>query len=262
MTTLHGNVILFRRASRGRRPLILRDSDVVVAWHGAVARLERHQRVFARGVGLGRGVARAADKLEVQIRNARKDRIIHAVSQLADRYRVRYGLPFFLRFDPDTGAKNYDMSVILRNGRLTADVHALHSFRTGGKNAFADYAEPEVLEKTWKREVLSLAGLSPEELNPSERRFFDEQVIRQMAVLKSEVMEVQTLAAASLQEHLAQNPKLVRDPAIRALLVKLKNPVPDTERDLWIAELSVQLKKYVYEELRKLSGVPMLVNLK
>lgn len=203
------------------------------------------------------------DKLEVQLRNARRDKIIHALTVVADRYRIRYGLPFFLRFDPVTGAKNYDLSSVIQpDGSMTSDAHALRSFQTGGGNAFADYAAPETLETAWKREVLAQSGFSPEELTPSERRFLSEQVIRQIGVLKSEVMEVQTLAAASLQEHLARNPGLVRDAVIRSLLEKLKNPVPGSERDLWLAELSAQLKKYVYEELRRISGVPMLVNLK
>lgn len=203
------------------------------------------------------------DKLEVQLRSARKDKIIHAITVVAERYRVRYGLPFFLRFDPETGAKNYDLSAVIQtNGNMTAESHALRSFQTGGKNAFADYAALELLETAWKQEVLTQAGFSLNELNPSERRFLAEQVVRQIGVLKSEVMEVQTLAAASLQEHLARNPQLVHDTVIRSLLEKLKDPVPGSERDLWLAELSSQLKKYVYEELRKISGVPMLVNLK
>lgn len=202
------------------------------------------------------------DKMEVQLSTARKDKIVHAVTVVAERYRVRYGLPFFLRFDPETGSKNYDLSSVVQpDGTMTADAHALRSFQTGGKNAFADYADSSALETAWKREVLTQSGFSLEGLNPSERRFLSEQVDRQIGILKSEVMEVQTLAAASLQEHLARNPRLVHDAAIRSLLEKLKNPAPGSERDLWLAELSSQLKKYVYEELRKISGVPMLVSL-
>lgn len=215
--------------------------------------------VFMNKVGAEIG---QIDQLEGQLQTARKDKILHAVSQVADRYRIRYGLPFFLRFDPDTGVRRFDLSAVIRDGRMTAVPDALRFFRTGGKNAFADYAAPDALEENWKRQAREQIQWPPEKWSPSERRFLSEQVGREMAALKAEVIEVQTLAAASLQAYLARNPQQVRDPAVRSLLEKLQEPVSQSERNVWLAELSSQLKQYVYEELRRRSGVPMLVNLK
>ena len=202
-------------------------------------------------------------ELKTQLENARREKLLHALEQTAEIRRIRYGLKAFQQIDPVSGAKRYDLSGIVQDGRFAGAENPQRSFRIGGTAAYADYSDLRKLEEQWKEETLKLAGMTDAELSSGGiRPWLDEEVRRHCAMLRGEVEEVQALAAAELQSHFARNPELVRDPEVRALLERIAAEPPGTARDLLLSELAARLKIHVYTELRRIGDVPMLENLR
>lgn len=95
----------------------------------------------------------------------------------------------------------------------------------------------------------------------ADRLWLKEQLKLRTGQLRNEVSEVQTLAAATLQEHIAQHPETVTDPELRKLLARI-NAEPDGEtRRYLLTELAGRLNAFVRSELKRISGAPMLEEL-
>lgn len=201
------------------------------------------------------------DELREQLDLARREKLANAVDRTAERYRVRYGLTPFLRIDPDSGRKSYDLAGIIRDGALSGEENPRLSFRQGGQNACLDYSAPDVLQAEWEKQTLRQAGIAASDLGDADRLWLKEQLKLRIGQLRNEVSEVQTLAAATLQEHLAQHPETVIDPELRKLLARI-NAEPDGEtRRYLLTELAGRLNAFVRSELKRISGAPMLEEL-
>lgn len=201
-------------------------------------------------------------ELKTQLENARREKLLHALEQTAEIRRIRYGLKAFQQIDPVSGAKRYNLSGIVEEGRFTGEENPRQSFRIGGAAAYADYSHPEKLETEWKKESLRLARMNENDLSAPIRLWLDGEIRRYCDTLRSEVEEIQALAAAALQSHFARHPELVRDPEVRTLLERIAAEPPGTARDLLLSELAARLKIHVYAELRRIGDVPMLENLR
>jgi len=202
------------------------------------------------------------DQLQAQLSQARRDRLVNALERAAEYYRARYGLALFLRVDPESGGRSFDLSGVIREGALGDEENPRRSFRLGGQNAYLDYASPGKLAGEWEARVLREAGLPANEppADP-DRLWLKEQLKLRIAQLRGEVIEVQTLAAVTLQEFFATHPERVADPELRKLLTRINTETnPDTRR-LLLAELAGRLNTFVRKELNRISEVPMLEEL-
>lgn len=194
------------------------------------------------------------EELKNKVANAEREKIIQVAEQVAEHYRIRYGLKDFLQIDPITGAKSYEFSGVIDNGAVDKTSFAARAFRTGAAAAASDYAEPVELEKIWIAKVREIAGEAAER----DRNFVAETVHERVTRLRRETVEVQTLAAAAIQQHFARHPDLLDDPAIRRLIGRI-NAEPDSpDRPARLAELELKLRRYVYDRLTAQSGAPML----
>lgn len=194
------------------------------------------------------------EELEIRISEAEREKILHAIDQVAERYRIQYGLKEFLRIDPVSGDKIYEFAGVIDEGALAGGGYAVRAFRAGSMAARRDYASPLFLENQWVNLVNELAG----DAARNDPAFVTLTVRDRIAQLKREVIEIQTLAAADVQEYLAQRPELVRDPEIRALLVRINTEPDSPDRNARLTELNTRLRRYVYDLLGAQSGVPML----
>ncbi len=215
--------------------------------------------LFMRNTG---GEISRVEALRKEVESARREKLLHALEQMTERYRVRYGLKAFQQIDPVSGAKQYDLSGIVEEGRFAGAENPRRSFRLGGVAACSDYSDPAALEERWRVDTLQTAALREEELPSELRGWLTSEIRRRSAMVREEVEEVQALAAAALQSHFANNPGLVRDPAVQELLDRIAVEAPGTARDLLLAELAARLKVHVYAELRRICDVPMLENLR
>lgn len=201
------------------------------------------------------------DEFKSRLAQARRDQLMNAIDRTAARYRARYGLALFLRIDPETGARSFDLSGVIREGVFSDEETPRRSFRTGGQNAYLDYSAPEKLTAAWENEILREARLAPDELTSPERLWLQEQLKFQIGRIRQEVMEVQTLAAAALQAHFAAHPGAVADPEIRQLLIRINAEKDADARRLLLGELAGRLNAHVRRELNRISAVPMLEEL-
>jgi len=201
------------------------------------------------------------DELKSQVKEARRDKLANALEHVATRYRARYGLVLFLRVDPVTGARSFDLSGVIREGALSGEENPRRSFRLGGQNAYLDYSAPDKLNETWESETLKDAGLTMEQLSDSDRLWLREQLKLQIGQIRGEIVEVQTLAAAALQEHFAAHPEAVTDPELRKLLTRINSEKDPASRRLLLGELTGRLNVFVRKELHRISEVPMLEEL-
>ncbi len=201
------------------------------------------------------------NELKVQLDRARRDRLATALERTAAWYRTRYGLALFLRVDPATGARSFDLSGVIRAGAFGGGEHPRRSFRIGGRNAWLDYSASGKLPGEWKTRTLRAAGVDAAELSGADRLWLKEQLTFQIARLRGEVTEIQTLAAAALQRHFAARPETVSDPNIRGLLVRINAEKDPGTRRFLVAELAGRLNAFVRGELSRISGVPMLEEL-
>ena len=202
------------------------------------------------------------EELKQQLESAKREKLLHALEQVAEIRRVRYGLKAFQQIDPVSGTRRYDLSGIVEEGKFSGAKNPRNSFRIGGRAAFADYSEPDELEARWRAEALRFAAMTEEKLPAELRNWLTAEVRRQCAMVRGEVEELQALAAAALQSHFARHPEQVRDPAVRALLDRIAAEPAGTARDLLLSELAARLKTHVYAELRRIGDVPMLENLR
>lgn len=201
------------------------------------------------------------DELKSQVEAARRDRLVNALERMAARYRARYGLVLFLRVDPGTGARSFDLSGVIREGALSGEENPRRSFRLGGQNACLDYSAPGKLTEAWESETLRDAGVTPDQLSGPDRLWLKEQLNLQIGQIRGEVVEVQTLAAAALQEYYAAHPEAVADPELRTLLARINAEQDPATRRLLLAELAGRLNTFVRKELNRISEVPMLEEL-
>ncbi len=200
------------------------------------------------------------DELKSQVELARREKLLHALERTADHYRIRYGLPLFLRIDPESGAKSFDLSGVIREGEFTGEESPRNSFRTGGRNAWLDYASPAKLAAEWEKQTLREAG---EEggLSKADQLWLKEQINRESAQIKREIIEVQTLASAVLLEYFAAHPEKISDSEIGKLLARINTEQDAETRQLLLAELAGRLKAFIRKELNRISDVPMLEEL-
>ena len=200
-------------------------------------------------------------EFKAQLEQARRDKLMTAIEHMAARYRARYGLVLFLRVNPETGVRSFDLSGVIRGGALGGEENPRRSFRLGGQNAYLDYSASAKLADAWANETLRDARMSLDELSDPDRLWLKEQLKLRIGQLRNEVTEVQTLAAAALQQHFAAHPEAVSDPDIRKLLVRI-NAEPDSDaRKLLLGQLAGQLNALVRRELNRISEVPMLEEL-
>ncbi len=194
------------------------------------------------------------EELKNKVANAEREKIIQVAEQVAEHYRIRYGLKDFLRIDPITGAKSYEFSGVIDNGNVDKAGFAARSFRAGAAAAAGDYADPAALEKAWIEKIREIAG----EAAGRDRNFVAETVHERVTRLRREAVEVQTLAAATIQQYFARHPDRLDDPAIRRLIGRI-NAEPDSpDRPARLAELDLKLRRYIYDRLTAQCGAPML----
>lgn len=201
------------------------------------------------------------DELKSQVEEARRDKLANALEHVASYYRTRYGLVFFLRVDPETGARSFDLSGVIREGALGGEENPRRSFRLGGQNAWLDYSAPGKLAEAWENETLHDAGLTMAQLSDADRLWLKEQLKLRIGQIRGEVAEVQTLAAATLQEHFAAHPEAVADPELQKLLTRINSEKAPAARRILLAELAGRLNVFVRKELHRISAVPMLEEL-
>jgi len=200
------------------------------------------------------GEINRVEELKNKVANAEREKILRVADQVAEHYRIRYGLKDFLRIDPISGEKSYEFDGVIDNGGVDRTSYAARAFRAGATAAAHDYADPAALEKAWITQIRELAGEAAER----DRNFVIETARERVLRVRREVVEVHTLAAASIQQYLALHPDRLDDPAIRRLIGRI-NAEPDSpDRPARLAELELKLRKYVYDRLDTGSGAPML----
>lgn len=200
------------------------------------------------------GEINRVEDLKRQVARAERETVLRAVERVAAKYRMEYGLHEFLRIDPISGNRSYEFSGVIVRGDPVRSGPAPDAFRAGAAAARRDYAEPLKLRENWIRQVTELAG-------DSARRdpvFVRDAVRDAIHQLRREVVEVQTLAAAAVQEHFAAHPERVRDNAIRELLIRITRDPGSADRAARLRELDGRLRRYVYDHLAAQCGAPML----
>lgn len=208
--------------------------------------------IFMNKVG---GELNRIDAMKQALTQAEKERLLRIVEEVAERYRIRYGLKAFLLTDPVSGEKSYVFSDVIRHGRLvSAAGPARLSFLSGAAAAHLDYGNEDALLAAWLRLVADKAGA----VTIRDQGWLRSQVADTIREIRREVVEVQTLAAAAVQEHFLRHPESVRDPAIRQLLTRMDADPASPDRQNRMEELSRLLKRYVYAELERQCGTPML----
>jgi hypothetical protein len=91
------------------------------------------------------------------------------------------------------------------------------------REAAAAGAKPAELEKIWIAKVREIAGEAAER----DRNFVAETVHERVTRLRRETVEVQTLAAAAIQQYFARHPDRLDDPAIRRLIGRITPSPPE-----------------------------------
>ncbi len=200
------------------------------------------------------GELNKVDELKSQLAAAEHEQIRYAVEQVAERYRRRYGIVEFLTSDPASGRVVYEFQGVIDQGRLRSDIPAARGFRNGAAAVRRDYADVEILRAEWQRQVMELAGAVAVRENAFTREAIDDAMRR----LRREAVEIQTLAAAAIQEHLAAHPAQVRSPEVRALIARIAGEPDSPDRNARLSELHTRLRRYVYDELAGQCGVRML----
>ncbi len=194
------------------------------------------------------------DELHQKMEQADRNELLHAVDQVTQQYRIRYGLTEFLHIDPATGEKTFDFSDVIARGKTVGATPEAHAFQLGAQNAFADYRDLTQYEAQWIAEIRKIA---PDAADKNSA-WLHGVVRERIASLKLEVIEVQQLAAAAIQQHLALHPGEVHDAQISALLAQLENDPDPGSRKVKMAELGRQLKKLAYRRLTEICQTPML----
>ncbi len=194
------------------------------------------------------------DELHQKIEQAERTELLHAVDQVTQNCRIRYGLTEFLHIDPATGEKTFDFSDVISRGKAVAATPQERAFRIGATAAYRDYRSQESCEAQWMREIRRLAP----DLVDRHFAWLREIVKERIASVKKEVLEVQSLAAAAIQQHYAQHPDEVSDPEVKELLAQLKTMPETPERAALIAELARRLQVLAYAHLAEICKIPLL----
>ena len=194
------------------------------------------------------------DNLKSQLADAEREQLLQALEKTAEKYRIQYGLKEFLRIEPATGERVYEFTDVVSKGELNREGFKVRAVRVGAAAARKDYQNLPLLEEQW-REIILKACPEAAERNPF---FLKENIHEKVLQIKREVLEIQTLAAAKIQEHLAQNPQLVQNQEILALLSRINSSPDSPDRIAQLRDLNEKLRSYVYDLLGTQSGTQML----
>ena len=194
------------------------------------------------------------DELHQKMEQAERTELLHAVEKVTQIYRIRYGLTEFLHIDPVSGEKTFDFSDVIAHGKAVSATPQERAFRLGGEAAYRDYRSLEQLKAQWMQEIRKAApGIV--DRHPA---WLHGIVKERIASVKKEVLEVQSLAAAAIQQNYVLHPDEVRDPEIKKLLAQLKTMPETPERGALIAELTRRLQDLAYRHLAEVCQIPLL----
>lgn len=148
---------------------------------------------------------RAEEILEVN-----RQKLVLALDKVSEDRRIRYGLNALMTQGTD-GTRAFEPDEHVKGGRLEFAPAARAAFSSGSAAAFADYGKPESLIGDWTTNVLSVAGLSRDELAEDEKVWLDGEIERRVESVRLDVRGVQRALAARLQRQWVENPAALGD---------------------------------------------------
>lgn len=192
--------------------------------------------------------------LEIQ-----RQKLVLAVDTVDKEYKVRYGLnvltPSVSKVNGSTNIY-FDATSIITNGQMTQN-HAIRaSFIAASQNGQIDFADKLALRKTWWEKVMTMAALE-NDITQENTEWLNNTADSCVANYVESVHAIQYGCATMLQKYWSENPHLVKDKNIEAILTKF-NTADDKTKMLLITDLTEELRRYSIETLSKLAGAELL----
>lgn len=207
--------------------------------------------IFMNKIG---GSLSQLNTLKQKVVEAEHARILQAMEQVTERYRVSYGLLEFMYIDPFSGEKRIEFSNKMKDGKWIAAEHKKNAFISGAKAAYQDYSDRQALVSQWRTQVTEIVNDPEVCQNAQINELLEERISR----LENEVLELQSLAAAEIQAYLTSQPALVKDKEIQTLLSKINQNPTKEERQAYLKEVERRLKQYAKKYFASLYNIPLL----
>ena len=195
-----------------------------------------------------------------QLISEQRQKLIVAQDRVENYFRTQYGLKSFAVAGRELNIV-YRVEGLIHNGTLTDDALLRNAFINGAAAAFKDFSSPKALQQKWLKNISSVAGVNADILIEANRSWLNRQVKIRMDAVRNDCEEVQNQAAAEVQEYFVKRPQALKDAEVKKLLQRFIH-ASSSERALIIPELSVLLRKHVFEYLSHQTGTPMLEKLK
>ncbi len=201
----------------------------------------------------------ATETLRQELNDSRQQRLFDALEKVEQSYALRYRLNRFFDLDQDGKWRLIDRP-FFRDGKFSDQPTLQQAFAEGGAAAFSDFGNLESLRQAWHEETLAAATLRESELPPELQNWLASQIEIRLEQLRGWLSELQTECAAQLLARFAEQPQEVQDSRIRELLTRVNQAEPAI-RPALLTELSGRLKRFVYDELRRRTDTPLLIDL-
>jgi hypothetical protein len=195
-----------------------------------------------------------------QLVSEQRQKLIVGQGKFEDYLRTQYGLKVFAVANSSMNI-TYDSTGLVKNGKLITNSARKLAFVNGSAAAFKDFASPDKLYKKWYDNILSSAQLNDNDLLEENRQWLKKEIKISTEGIRKDCEEIQTQVAAEVQEYFVKKPQSLNDSDVKKLLQRFTR-ANTRERDLIIPELSILLRKHVFEYIRTQTGTPMLEKLK
>jgi hypothetical protein len=195
-----------------------------------------------------------------QLISEQRQKLIVAQDKVENYFRTLYGLKQFAVVGDDMSIA-YQAKGLINNGKLTENTLMRNAFINGSAAAFKDFSSPALLQQKWLEKIASLAGVKVDLLIKNNKSWLNQQVNIRIATIRNDCEAVQQQAAAEVQEYFVKHPQALKDIKVKELLQRFIHASSD-ERALIIPQLSMLLRKHVFEYLSQQTRTPMLETLK
>lgn len=135
-----------------------------------------------------------------------RQKLTLALEKVAEDRRIGYGLNALMTQGVD-GRRSFDPDQFVQDGKIRMASAAKEAFSSGAKAAFADYSDPDLLSRRWRKDVLSEAGLGEEALSEPELKWFEKALADNIDAVRLDARGVQRSLAARLQRRWISDPK-------------------------------------------------------
>jgi len=195
-----------------------------------------------------------------QLISEQRQKLIVAQDKVENYFRTLYGLKQFAVVGDELSIA-YQTSGLINDGQLTKNIVMRNAFINGSAAAFKDFSSPAALQQKWLENIASLAGVKVESLIKNNKLWLQQQIKISMTTIRNDCETVQQQAAAEVQEYFIKHPQALKDTKVKKLLQRFIHASSD-ERSLIIPQLSLLLRRHVFEYLGHQTKTPMLETLK